>query len=105
MYELPNSSSQGFRWGGSWGCPGDCQGNAYVKIPIAPGEHLINWTIQLRFPQKVNQIVTWNAIASMPDPGNQYLWHLTPKEYDTDVIELDLQMQERAQILHKSYTV
>jgi hypothetical protein len=29
----------------------------------------------------------------MPDPGNQYLWHLTPKQYDTDVIELDLQMQ------------
>ena len=34
----------------------------------------------------------------MPDPGNQYLWHLTPKNYDIDVIELDLQMQERLKI-------
>ena len=43
----------------------------------------------------------------MPDPGNQYLWHLTPKEYDTDVIELDLQMQDRALYIpgefHESY--
>ena len=28
-------------------------GNAYVKIPIAPGEHLINWTIQLRKAFKI----------------------------------------------------
>ena len=53
----------------------------------------INLKTHKRFPQKVKQIVTWNAVASMPDSGNQYLWHLTPKDYDMDVTELDLQMQ------------